>query len=158
MFLCIATYECHHSCFLIKLGLKAIPASIISPSTGSPRQLTAAAPKVSRTPLFRGTCGRCTRWKRRIVFRVPHLSTLYRGPDIIKTLILFIVICDWLCIDLSFIVLSREKGIIFWQTILKGNFPTNTFPFSSPSYPPLFNYIKKKNILPPYFKRCRDYL
>ena len=32
----------------------------------------------------------------------------------------------------------------FWQTIRKENFPTNPFPFFSPSYPPLYSYIKKQ--------------
>ena len=30
----------------------------------------------------------------------------------------------------------------------KKNFPTTLFPFSSPSYPPLFTYMRKQNMLP----------
>ena len=54
-----------------------------------------------------------------------------------------------MCVCLSFchsVILGscREKGMWFWQTFLKENFPTTPFSFFSPSYPFLFSYIKNK--------------
>ena len=55
-------------------------------------------------------------------------------------------------------IASREKGMWFWQTILKENFPTTPFPFSSPSFPPLFRYMTKTEYTTRYLVRFRDFL
>ena len=41
-----------------------------------------------------------------------------------------------------FVLLFREKGMWFWQTILKKKFPKNPLPFPSPSYPSSITWKK----------------
>ena len=40
----------------------------------------------------------------------------------------------------------------------KGKFSTTPFPFSSPSYPTFFTYMRKQNILPNILKGFHDFL
>ena len=61
-------------------------------------------------------------------------------------LILFSIIVMLFIIS-NLTIFDREKEMWFWQTILKENFPTTPLPFVSPSCPPLFSYILKKNKL-----------